>query len=148
MDAIQPLLDWAKSNDAHLWWLFAASLALFLLTPIAVAWAVIQLPQDYFTEKRRRPLGSIQQTQKLRPVLLVAKNLLGYVLLLAGLLMLLVPGQGLLTIAAGLILLDFPGKFRLERWLATRRPVWRSINWLRKRAGRDALKRPDQRTTR
>jgi hypothetical protein len=49
--------------------------------------------------------------------------------------MLIVPGQGLLTIAVALILLDFPGRFRLERWLATRPAVWRSLNWLRKRAG-------------
>jgi hypothetical protein len=57
--------------------------------------------------------------------------------------MLIVPGQGLLTVAVGLTLVDFPGKFHLERWLATRGPVWRSINWLRKRAGREALKRPE-----
>jgi hypothetical protein len=56
--------------------------------------------------------------------------------------MLLVPGQGLLTIAVGLMLVDFPGKFRFERWLAVRPPVWRSINWLRKRAGRGPLERP------
>jgi hypothetical protein len=53
-----------------------------------------------------------------------------------------VPGQGLLTIAVGLILLDFPGKFRLERWLATRRSVWRSLNWLRRRAGSKPLQMP------
>jgi hypothetical protein len=73
----------------------------------------------------------------------VLKNALGIVLVVAGLVMLIVPGQGLLTIAVGLMLIDFPGKYRLERWLATRRPVWRSINWLRKRAGRAPLSRPD-----
>jgi hypothetical protein len=40
------------------------------------------------------------------------------------------------------MLLDFPGKYRLERWLATRRAVWRSINWLRRRAGREPLQQP------
>jgi hypothetical protein len=60
----------------------------------------------------------------------------------AGLVMLVVPGQGLLTLAVGLMLMDFPGKFRLERWLATRGPVWRSLNWLRKRARRPPLERP------
>jgi hypothetical protein len=56
--------------------------------------------------------------------------------------MLIVPGQGMLTIAVGLVLTNFPGKFRLERWIATRRSVWRSINWLRRRAGREPLERP------
>jgi hypothetical protein len=142
MEWINPLLDWAESNQALLGSLFAASLALVLLTPVGVAWAVIRLPPDYFTEHRRRPLGSWERHRVLRPVLLVVKNLLGIVLLIAGLLMLLVPGQGLLTIAVGLILVDFPGKFRLERWLATRPPVWRSLNWLRKRAGRKPLQKP------
>jgi hypothetical protein len=142
MDWINPLLDWAESNEALLWWLFAASLALIVFTPLGVAWAVIRLPADYFTENRHRPLESWQQHRVLRPVLLVVKNLLGVVLLIAGLLMLLVPGQGLLTIAVALILLDFPGKFRLERWLASRRAVWRSLNWLRKRARRKPLEKP------
>lgn len=142
MEWIKSLLDWAQSNETLLWWLFACSVAVFLLTPIAVAWAVIRLPADYFTEKRRRPLGSWAKYPMLRLVLLVAKNLLGVVLLIAGLAMLLVPGQGLLTIAVGLILIDFPGKFRLERWIVSRPSLWRSINWLRKRAGREPLKKP------
>jgi hypothetical protein len=143
MKWIEPLTDWAKSNDTLLWWLFAGSLAFFLLTPIAVAVAVILLPSDYFTDKKHRPLESWSDRPALRAVALVLKNLLGGVLLVAGLLMLIAPGQGLLTIAVGLMLVDFPGKFRLERWLATRGPVWRSINWLRKRAGHEALQRPE-----
>jgi hypothetical protein len=143
MQWIEPLLEWAKANDALLWWLFAGSIAFFVLTPIAVAWAVIRLPTDYFRQTRRRPLGSFQRHPAQRPVALVLKNALGIVLVVAGLVMLIVPGQGLLTIAVGLMLVDFPGKYRLERWLATRRPVWRSINWLRKRAGRAPLARPD-----
>jgi hypothetical protein len=115
---------------------------LVLLTPIALAWAVIQLPVDYFTAKRRRPLGSWARHPLLRALLVVAKNLLGLLLLVAGVVMLIVPGQGLLSIAVALVLLDFPGKFRLERWLATRKAVWRSLNWLRKRAGHEALKKP------
>ena len=142
MEWIESLLDWAKSNEALLWWLFAGSFALVLLTPIAVVWAVIRLPSEYFTEKRRRPLGSWEEHPVLRPMISVVKNVLGIVLLVAGLVMLLVPGQGLLTIVVALILLDFPGKFRLERWLATRPPVWRSLNWLRKRAGRKSLQKP------
>jgi hypothetical protein len=65
------------------------------------------------------------------------------VLVVAGLVMLVVPGQGLLTIVVGLMLLDFPGKYRLERWLATRPKVWQSINWLRRRAGYEELQRPE-----
>jgi hypothetical protein len=71
------------------------------------------------------------------------KNVLGLLLIIAGLVMLLVPGQGLLTVVVGLVLTDFPGKFRLQRWIVSRKSVWRSIQWLRKRAGKEPLKRPE-----
>jgi hypothetical protein len=142
MDWFKSLFDWAKANEALLWWLFGGSLAIFLLTPVVVAWTLIRLPTDYFIKKRRRPLESWKKRPVVRFLLLAGKNLLGAVLLVAGLVMLLVPGQGLLTIAVGLVLVDFPGKFRLERSLVRRRAVWQAINWLRKRLGREPLKRP------
>jgi hypothetical protein len=67
--------------------------------------------------------------------LLIGRNLLGYVFIVAGILMLVTPGQGMLTILIGLTLVNFPRKYRLERWIVSRRPVLRSVNWLRRRAG-------------
>jgi hypothetical protein len=142
MPLLDSLLDWSKSHDTLLWWLVAASVAMCALTPVAVGWALVRLPGDYFTNRRRQPLGSWTKRPALRWALLAGKNVLGIILIAAGLLMLLVPGQGLLTIAVGLVLTDFPGKFRLERWLIRRPSVWRSINWLRRRAGREPLERP------
>jgi hypothetical protein len=77
-------------------------------------------------------------------VVLVAKNLCGVVLILAGIVMLVLPGQGILTILVGLICVDFPGKFAFERWAIRRRGVIHSINWLRKKAGREPLMSPDE----
>jgi hypothetical protein len=56
--------------------------------------------------------------------------------------MLLLPGQGVLTILIGIVLLDFPGKYRLERWAVRHRPVYRSINWLRR--GREPIELDDE----
>jgi hypothetical protein len=131
-----------EEYQAILWWCFAASAALFVLTPVAVAWIVVKLPTDYFASPQR-PKGAWNLSVAARPVFLIAKNLFGIALLVAGLVMLVVPGQGLLTIVIGLMLVDFPGKYRLERWLATRAKVWQSINWLRRRAGREELQRPE-----
>jgi hypothetical protein len=142
MDYFNSLLDWAKSNETLLWWLFAAAVAMGVVTGVAVVWTLVELPRDYFAAKRRRPLGSWDEYPALRYALLVGKNLLGAVLLVAGLVMLVVPGQGLLTIAVGLVLTDFPGKFRVERRIVGQPSVWRSINWLRRRAGREPLARP------
>jgi hypothetical protein len=122
--------------------LFAASVVLLVLSPVVVGWIVVRLPVDYFVGERRESAAYFSNHPVLRPVIRVGKNLLGALLVVAGVLMLFVPGQGLLTIVMGVLLLDFPGKFRLERWLVTRRAVWRPINWLRKRAGREAFRRP------
>ena len=72
-------------------------------------------------------------------MLMIGKNALGFILVVAGIIMLVLPGQGVFTILIGIMLLNFPGKYRLERWIVARRPVLRSINWLRRRAGRAPL---------
>jgi hypothetical protein len=143
MDALRSLWDSLKSYEAVGWWLFAVSVAMFAITPVVVGWMVMRMPVDYFMTKRRKRVSWWERHPVLKPVVAVGKNVLGAILILAGLVMLVVPGQGLLTVVVGLMLVDFPGKFRLERWLATRPSVWRAINWLRKRAGREPLTRPD-----
>jgi hypothetical protein len=69
----------------------------------------------------------------------VGKNVVGYMLIVLGITMLFMPGQGLLTVLLGIILIDFPGKYRFERWLVLRKHVLRSINWLRIRANAEPL---------
>ena len=59
--------------------------------------------------------------------------------MLAGIAMLVLPGQGVLAILIGIMLLDVPGKYRFERWLVMRPPVWRAVAWLRTKAGKDPL---------
>jgi uncharacterized membrane protein SpoIIM required for sporulation len=142
MDWINSQLDWLSDYETILWWAAAISIALLVLTPLLVAYVVVQLPKDYFNPKRRQRAGWPQKYPALQPLVVVAKNVLGSLLAIAGIVMLVVPGQGLLTLVVGLMLINFPGKYRLERWLATRPQVWRSINWLRKRFGREQLERP------
>ena len=69
-------------------------------------------------------------------MLLIGQNTLGVVFIVAGLAMLLLPGQGILTMIIGIMLLSFPGKYRLERWAIARGPVLRTCNRMRRRAGR------------
>ena len=72
---------------------------------------------------------------------IIGKNLLGVVLIVAGLLLSLpgVPGQGVLTMLVGLLLLDIPGKRRFELALVRRKTVHRVINKLRARFDRAPL---------
>jgi hypothetical protein len=143
MEWIALAWEWAKLHPALLAWTAALSLLMFVSTPVAIGWILIRLPKNYFTAEREVRAAAWHQHPLLRPFVWVVKNVAGIVLLAAGLVMLVTPGQGLLTIVVGLMLINFPGKTRFERWLATRPPVWQSINWLRARAGQDSLERPD-----
>jgi UPF0716 family protein affecting phage T7 exclusion len=71
----------------------------------------------------------------------IGKNLLGAVLVVVGIVLSLpgVPGQGLLTVLVGVLLLDVPGKRRLELAIVRRPAVLRTINRLRRRFGRKPL---------
>jgi Putative transmembrane protein (PGPGW) len=135
-------MDWIESHQAWFWWLAAASLAMLVVSPIVVGWIVVRLPADYFANRKRHDLPFWEEHSGLRVALRIVKNFAGVALLLAGVVMLVVPGQGLLTIVVGILLLDFPGKFRVQQWLVMRKAVWRSINWLRKRAGREPFEGP------
>lgn len=123
-------------------WLLGFSVIMFLVSVVAVPWIATAVPTDYFTHRRR---WRVQQRGSSAPIVwlwLVAKNLLGGILVILGVVMLVAPGQGILTILLGLGIADFPGKYRLERWLVCLPGVLSSLNWMRQRNGRPPLERP------
>jgi len=67
------------------------------------------------------------------------KNVAGFVLLAAGIAMLVLPGQGILTMLIGISLVDFPGKRQLERKLIGQPAVLNTINKVREKFGRPPL---------
>jgi hypothetical protein len=73
---------------------------------------------------------------------IVVKNIFGIVFVLAGLAMLILPGQGIITILIGVMLLNFPGKLALEKRIVRQRNVLRAINWMRAKANKPALQVP------
>lgn len=131
--------DFFQFHETAILWLTGLSLVTFVGTLVIVPLLVARIPSDYFAHAKRHRTPWAAHHPFVRGALLFAKNLAGYVFILAGIVMLVLPGQGLLTIFIGVMLLDFPGKYRFERWLATRRPVAKSVNWLRKRAKRPPL---------
>ena len=73
-------------------------------------------------------------------LILIIKNLVGYSLILGGIVMLVLPGQGLFTIIIGLMLSNYPGKYSIEKKFITIPSVLKSINWLRKKSNKPPLK--------
>src|SRR5262245_2244828 len=126
------------------WRIIIIGVALFAGTAFTslgiVTLILVKLPAEYFCSHYDRQLW----TGRAPPVRIVAhigKNVLGAVLIMVGIVMALpgVPGQGLLTILLGVMLIDFPGKHRLEQKLLHRPAIINSINKLRARFGRPPL---------
>jgi len=129
------VIPWLQAHEKLLWWLGSGSAALFILTLAAVPCLVARIPADYFARESRPTLPWSRLHPVLRWLLRLGKNVLGALLVALGVVMLILPGQGILTILLGVMLLDFPGKYGLERWLASRPVVFRALSWMRRRAG-------------
>lgn len=136
---IEQAAAWAEANQAILWWLAAGSIAMFVGSLLALPWVIGRLPTDYFAHEKRPPSLWRDRSPAARWALRIGKNALGGVLLLAGLVMLAAPGQGLLTIVVGFVLIDFPGKYRLERRVVSNRRVRRGLDWMRRRRHKPPL---------
>ena len=119
--------------------LLIASVAMFLAGLFAMPWIACRIPTDYFAREQRPAKPRNEQHPIVRATLLALKNLLGIVFILAGIAMLVLPGQGVLTILVGVVLTDLPGKYRIERWMIRLRCVHRPINWLRCKRGYEPL---------
>lgn len=120
-----------------------ASLATLAAAAALLPRVVVRISEDHFVRSRQERRAARRERAPRRLAAVVARNVVGGLLLVAGIAMLFVPGQGLLTILVALLIMDYPGKFALERALVRRAPVLRILNRLRRRAGRPPLRAPD-----
>jgi hypothetical protein len=133
--------DWLRIHP-QIFTLIVIGSAVFLLVMILFApYIAALIPEDYFSDPEHRTLP------RKNPIYLlfrrIMKNLLGLILLVLGIIMLVTPGQGLLTIFVALIALDYPGKYQLERWLFSKQSIRRGLNWLRDKANAPPLQYED-----
>ena len=123
-------MEWSTLGSEYGYWIPIAAIAVFLISFLAVPLILISLPVNYFSHTRREARSTMKYSAW-QSILVIIKNLLGALFVIGGIMMLVLPGQGVLTIAAGLMMMNFPGKYRVERWLVGYAPVARSINWVR-----------------
>lgn len=108
------------------------SLAGFIFSILGVSWLVCWLPSNYFMLFDNPTSGP----RLFRPRVQIVKNMAGAVLVCLGLVMLVVPGQGLLTLFLGLVIMNFPGKRKVIRFLIRLKTIQTSLNWIRRKKGR------------
>lgn len=129
------MLTWLQHNETLLWWLGIGSTVTFFGTLLAIPLLLARIPEDYCVRSPTEQSPLRASNPALAILLRLLKNLAGVLFIVTGIAMLLLPGQGLLTILAGLFLIDFPGKRRFELALVRRKPVLRAINWIRRTSG-------------
>ena len=139
MTALQNLFDMIWGNETLLLWLGIVSVISFVASLFLIPFLVVRIPVDYFAETKRQTSLWEEQHIVVRWIIRLFKNLFGVVFVLLGLAMLVLPGQGLMTLLIGVLLLNFPGKYRVERWLIQRPSIFRAVAWLRRRAGSEQL---------
>ena len=141
MNSINSLILWFSDHPGVLIGLGASSILIFIISILGISWFVAQIPEDYFLSSKRKASKWQEQKPILRLAVLFGKNIIGVSLIIGGLLMLVLPGQGLLTIVTGLLLINYPGKYKLEQKLVSIPSVFRALNWIRVKANKPPLKR-------
>lgn len=117
-----------------------STLIIMVITAIALPVVIIKLPEDYFARDPSDAQMSTKTSSLAWTALMLLKNVLGVLMILAGIIMLVLPGQGTLSILIGVALTDFPGKAKLERRLVSQPSVLAALNKVRALAGKRPLR--------
>ncbi|MDX1964186.1 MAG: PGPGW domain-containing protein [Pirellulales bacterium] len=135
--------EWISENRYWLLGSVTIGLGLSLAGLAAVQWLLVRIPRDYFTRAAPPPSPATASPAS-RWGWWFVRNVLGLLLLVAGIAMLILPGPGIIAMLLSLTLLDFPGRRTLERYLFRQRLVHRSMNSLRKKYGVEPLEIPSE----
>ncbi|WP_291925899.1 PGPGW domain-containing protein [Candidatus Thioglobus sp.] len=109
------------------------SAVVFVATLLLTPYLLGLIPADYFSanyayQVKRKTLLCLLKT--------TVKTFVGVLLVLAGIIMLVTPGQGFISIILGIFLMEFPGKRQLEIKFINHNPTFKTLNWLRDKAGK------------
>jgi hypothetical protein len=139
------MVDWlAKFWESLTLGQIGLFVGLFLLSVgfsfLVIGIVMVKIPANYFSTHYQQDFLP-NSHWSVRWGAVIAKNLLGVFLVLLGLALSLpgVPGQGLLTILLGVIMLDIPGKRPIEARIIKRPTIHAAIDNLRARFNKPPL---------
>jgi hypothetical protein len=121
----------------------AVSVLILLVGFWMVPVIAVKLPVDHFV-RPARPIWNPGQSWWLQLTRLIIRNLIALVLFVAGILMLVLPGPGIISIIVAVAIAEFPGKYKLEHWFINNWIVQRALNAIRAKHGAPPLLLPGQ----
>jgi hypothetical protein len=110
----------------------------FSVSLVIVGIVMVKIPENYFSSHYQHDFLP-NSSWLTRWGAVVGKNIAGLILVIAGIIMLVGPGQGVLTILIGLILMDIPGKRPLEARLIKRPIILAAVNNFRAKYNKPPL---------
>ncbi len=109
------------------------SIVTFTLSVIGFPWLVARLPEDCFQHPDKKK-DSSDPGKTSHIFIVVLKNILGLFFFGAGIIMLFLPGQGIISILIGLG--HFPYKQHILYKTTRPKTIQGSLDWLRKKTGK------------
>ena len=135
-EKIAASLDIAHQNSFFLQWLAMISVITSMVSLLVIPWLISKLPSDFFAKMRADHKIGNNNSALYDLILILLRNIFGVAFLIGGILMLFMPGQGILTIFLGISIMVFPGKRRLVNLLIEQKSVQHSLNWIRRTTGK------------
>ena len=137
------LTEWTEAYSSILTLTVVISILVALVYALLILFAIIRMRPDYFVVKEQLVKNQKEDFNVFRIIYRVLKNIFGLILILAGVLMLILPGQGVVTILIGITLIDFPKKQKYIKSLLLKPAIHQNLDKIRKKAGRSPIILPE-----
>ena len=134
---LEQIIDLVDEYKSVIFWLSLLSFLIFIFSLVSIKWLVSLIPIDYFVYKKNSKFKTKYPFIWL--ISMIIKNIVGYLLIIGGILMLVLPGQGLFTIFIGLMMSNYPGKYYVEKKIIAIPSILKTINWLRKQSNKEPI---------
>lgn len=138
LNSFNSLIEILNTYKSFFIWFGSISFGIFLFSLLSIKWLAGLIPEDYFINKKGSKIK--RNNLLIWYLILIVKNLVGYFLIIGGIMMLVLPGQGLFTIIIGLMLSNYPGKYSIEKKIIAIPSILKSINWLRSKSNKPPIK--------
>ncbi len=132
------LVFWASLTWGRIAWGVLFSIVAIIASYGLIVIGMIKIPADYFSSTYVKEIN-LDKHFSVRWAAFIVKNIIGFLLIIAGIIMLFTPGPGIPTILLGLIMMDIPGKRPLEAKLIQRPMVLSAVNDLRAKYNKPPL---------
>jgi len=130
-------------NEAFIFYAAAFSVLFFLIGIILVPYVILKIPHDYFSYSSKKEYFSRKRDIAVYYMKMTLRNAAALLLFFLGIILLVVPGQGLLTILLAFLLADIPGKYKIEKYLIKKERIYNLLNRFRQKYGKKSFILPE-----